>query len=61
MGHSPKEKPKRNKSPIHADYAAELPPPFCPRVFLVSAHTNQFMIIAKESTTQQEHTTTKVG
>ena len=53
MGHSPKETHKGNYEPVHTDYAAESPPPYCPWVFLASAHINQLMIIAKESTTQQ--------
>ena len=61
MGHSPKEKPNRNQSPNHTDYAAELPSPCCPWVFLVSAHTNKSMIIAKESTTQQNTQQQKQG
>jgi len=53
MGHSPKEKCIKEQGPDYEDYAAELSPPCCPWVFLASAHTNKLMIIAKESTTQQ--------
>jgi len=57
MGQSPKE----NQDPSHADHAAEPSPPCCPRVFLASAHINKLMIIAKESTTQQNTQQIKVG
>jgi len=57
MGQSPKE----NQDPAHADHTAEPSPPYCLQVFLAFAYTNKLMIIAKESTTQQNTPQIKVG
>ena len=53
MGHSPKEKPTRKLKSSPRGLCDGTIPPYCPRVFLESAHTNKLMIIAKESITQQ--------